>query len=84
MIDKSSENLQVEAGIALNYMLRDIIIEDDEIIRQIHQTASMVLTTWSQDVLFEWRQVFQLSMRVLTANEQRDSIERSMKLCDKT
>lgn len=65
-------------------MLRNIIIEDDEIIKQIHQTASMVLTTWSQDVLQEWRQVFQLSMRVLTDNERRDSIERSMKLCDKT
>ena len=47
MIDKSSEQLQVEAGIALNRMLRDIIIEDDEIIKQVHQTASMVLTTWS-------------------------------------
>ena len=51
MIDKSSEQLQVEAGIALNRMLRDIIIEDDEIIKQVHHTASMVLTTWSQDVL---------------------------------
>jgi hypothetical protein len=47
MIDKSSEQLQVEAGIALNQMLREIIIEDDELIKQIHLTASMVLTTWS-------------------------------------
>ena len=65
-------------------MLRDIIIEDDDIIRQIHFMASKVITTWSQEVLLEWRQVFKLSMRVLSSNDLRDSIERGMKLCDKT
>ena len=46
--------------------------------------ASKVITTWSQEVLLEWRQVFKLSMRVLSSNDLRDSIERGMKLCDKT
>jgi len=84
MIDKSSEDLQVEAGRAFNSMVRDIIIEDEGLIRQIHMTASKVLSTWSQEVLFEWRQVFKLSMRVLSQQETRDSTERGMKLCDKT
>jgi len=39
----------------MNFMLRDIIIEDDEIIRLIHQMASKVITTWSQEVLLVWR-----------------------------
>ena len=65
-------------------MLRDIIIEDEELIARIHETASTVLTTWSQEVLLEWRQVFKLSMRALSSNDLRDSIERGMKLCDKT
>lgn len=43
-----------------------------------------MLTTWSQEVLFEWRQVFKHSMRVLSSYELRDSIEIAMKLCDKT
>lgn len=84
MIDKSSEDLQVEAGLAFNNMLRDMIIEEDGLIKQIHFTASKVLSTWSQEVLLEWRQVFKLSMRVLSQQETRDSIERGMKLCDKT
>ena len=84
MIETSPTQLQVEAGQALNNMLREHIIEDEDIIRQSHETASKVLTTWSQEVLFEWRQVFQLSLRVLSQNDLRDSIERAMKLCDKT
>jgi hypothetical protein len=36
-------------------MLRDMIIEEDHLITQIHHTASKVLSTWSQEVLFEWR-----------------------------
>lgn len=84
VIDKSSEDLQVEAGLAFNNMLRDMIVEEDYLIKHIHFTASKVLSTWSQEVLFEWRQVFKLSMRVLSPQETRDSIERGMKLCDKT
>lgn len=47
MIEKGSESLQIEAGHAFNSLLRDNIIEEEEIIRQIHITASKVLTTWS-------------------------------------
>ena len=47
MIEKSSIELQVEAGQALNIMLRDHIIEEEDLIRQSHSTASKVLTTWS-------------------------------------
>ena len=59
-------------------MLREIIIGDEDLIRQIHNVASKVLNTWSQEVLFEWRQVFKLSMRVLQTIELKEAIERGM------
>ena len=43
------------------------LIEDEALIKQIHEIASKLLSTWSQEVLFQWRQVFKLSMRVLTS-----------------
>lgn len=84
MINKTSENLQIEAGQALNILLRDIIIEDEALIKQIHKAAGKMLTTWSQEVLFEWRQVYKLSMRVLSNFDLQNSIEVSMQMCDKT
>ena len=55
MIAKSSEALQIEAGRGFNQMLRDMIIEDEKIIKELHMVAGNVVMTWSKEVLYEWR-----------------------------
>ena len=65
-------------------MLREIIIQDEEIVRQVHAVASKLILTWSPDVLHEWRQVFILSMRGLSSLQLKNSLEKSLELCDKT
>ena len=65
-------------------MLREIIVADEAIIKQIHKVAGQIILTWSTEVLFEWRQVFNLSMHALTSLDLKNSIERGMQMCDKT
>ena len=65
-------------------MLREIIISDTDLVKSIHQVAAKIILTWSTEVLFEWRQVFNLSMHALPNLDLRNSIERSMQMCDKT
>lgn len=47
-------------------------------------TASEILSTWSPEVLEQWQQAFILSMRALNHIEQKESIDKSMQMCDKT
>lgn len=65
-------------------MLREIIIQDEKIVIQIHKTASEVLSTWSSEVLNEWQQAFVISMRSLNSLDQKRSMDKSMQMCDKT
>lgn len=84
IIPTSSENLQIEAGIALNMLLRDILIVSDDLKTKIHSVASKMIMTWSSEVLFEWRQVFTLSMRGQGLQLLKNAFEKSMQMCDKT
>ena len=47
MITKSNNDLQIEAGQAINQMLREIIIEDEDLVKLINRTAGDILTTWT-------------------------------------
>ena len=76
--------MQIEAGTAMNLMLRENIIENEEIIKSIHKVACQIITTWSPDVLEEWRQTFVLSMRGLNNLEIKSSIDKALAMCDKT
>lgn len=78
MIEKSTESLQIEAGRCFNSMLRENIIISEVIIKAIHKAANQVIMTWSPEVLFEWRQAFVLSMRVLSSFELKVSIEKGI------
>jgi hypothetical protein len=75
IVEKSSEEIQIEAGLAFNELLKENIIEDQELIKKMHFTSSKVLNTWSQDVLVEWRKVFKLSMKVLSNEEKKESMD---------
>ena len=84
MIATSSEGLQIEAGLAFNAMLREILILDEGIVRQVHAVACKLILTWSPEVLHEWRQVFILSMRGLSSLQLKNALEKSLQMCDKT
>lgn len=65
-------------------MLRDMIIQDEKMIKELHMVAGNVVMTWSKEVLFEWRQVFNLTMRVMNPQELNQSIEKCLTMCEKT